>query len=62
MCACVCACVCVCVCVCVHVCVCIPVEFTDSSQPANIAPTARQDGQMVGVQCEEKTLSGELGF
>lgn len=41
---------------------CVPIEFTDSPQPADVAPAARQDGQVVGVQCQEETLGGELGF
>lgn len=40
----------------------VPVQFTDGSQPADVAPAARQDGQMVGVQRQEETLSWELGF
>lgn len=40
----------------------VPVEFTNGPQPADVAPAARQDGQMVGVKCQEETLSGELGF
>lgn len=43
-------------------CVNVPVQFTDGSQPADVAPAARQDGQMVGVQRQEETLGGELGF
>lgn len=41
---------------------CVPVEFTDGPQPADVAPAARQDGQMVGVQRQEETLGGELGL
>lgn len=40
----------------------VPVQFADSSQPADVAPAAGQDGQMVGVQREEEALSGELGL
>lgn len=40
----------------------VPVQFTNGSQPADVAPAARQDGQMVGVQCQEETLGGELRF
>lgn len=40
----------------------VPVEFTDSPQPADVAPAAGQDGQVVGVQCQEETLCGEFGF
>lgn len=40
----------------------VPVQFTDGSQPANVAPAAGQDGQMVGVQREEEALGGELGL
>lgn len=43
-------------------CVCVPVQFTDGSQPADVAPAAGQDGQVVGVQREEEALGGELGL
>lgn len=43
-------------------CVRVPVQFTDGSQPADVAPAAGQDGQVVGVQREEEALGGELGF
>lgn len=51
-------------CLCAYVCahVSVPVQFTNGSQPADVAPAAGQDGQMVGVQRQEETFSGELGF
>lgn len=47
-------------CVCAYVFV--PVQFADGSQPADVAPAAGQDGQVVGVQREEEALGRELGL